>query len=64
MEKKSSAFLKVLSSSRGIPLDELIKYNSGSNEERANWGHPQVAINVAQWVSPEFDVKVSKYYER
>jgi hypothetical protein len=59
--KKSKAFLEVLSSSALISADELIKYNSGSNSERANWGHPQVAINVAQWVSPEFDVKVSKF---
>ena len=59
--KKSLAFLQVLNSSRRILRDELIKYNSGSNEERANWGHPQVAINVAQWISPEFDVKVSKW---
>jgi hypothetical protein len=44
-----------------IPPDTLIKYNTGSNTERANWGHPQVAINVAQWISPEFDVKVSKW---
>ena len=44
-----------------ISRDTLIKYNSGSNTERANWGHPQVAINVAQWISPEFDVKVSKW---
>ena len=44
-----------------ISPDTLIKYNTGSNTERANWGHPQVAINVAQWISPEFDVKVSKW---
>ena len=44
-----------------ISRDTLIKYNAGSNTERANWGHPQVAINVAQWISPEFDVKVSKW---
>jgi hypothetical protein len=24
-------------------------------------GHPQVAINIAQWISPEFDVMVSKW---
>jgi hypothetical protein len=44
-----------------ISRGTLIKYNAGSNTERANWGHPQVAINVAQWISPEFDVKVSKW---
>jgi len=59
--KKTKAFLQVLSSSLRIPMDELIKYESGSNEQRATWGHPQVAINISQWISPEFDVQVSKW---
>ena len=57
--EKTKAFLKVLSSSVGIPTNDLIKYKTGSNSERATWVHPQVAINIAQWISPEFDVKVS-----
>ena len=44
-----------------IPEPSLIKYEISSKTDQANWGHPQVAINVAQWVSPEFDVKVSKF---
>jgi hypothetical protein len=56
---KTKAFLRVLSSSVGIPTNELIKYNTGSNSERSTWTHPQVAINIAQWISPTFDVKVS-----
>ena len=59
--KKTKGFLQVLSSSVGIPSDDLIKYETGSNENRATWGHPQVAINIAQWISPEFDVQVSKW---
>jgi len=59
--KKTDAFLKVLSSSVRILTDELLKYETGSNENRATWGHPQVAINIAQWISPEFDVQVSKW---
>ena len=31
----------------------------GKNEDRKTWAHPRVAINIAQWISPEFDVKVS-----
>ena len=39
---------------------ELIKHNSGGNGERHTWVHPRVAIiNIAQWISPQFDVKVS-----
>ena len=59
--KKSIAFLQVLSEGGGIPPPSLIKYEINSNEERANWGYPQVAINVAQWISPEVAVKVSKW---
>ena len=58
---KTKGFLKVLSSSIGIPKRELIKYNKGSIHERATWAHPQVAINIAQWISPNFDVKVSSW---
>jgi hypothetical protein len=39
----------------------LIKYEIASKTDQANWGHPQVAINVAQWISTEFDVRVSKW---
>ena len=59
--KKTEDFLHALSQENEIDKDELIKYTSGSNSERATWGHPQVAINNAQWMSPVFDVKVSKW---
>ena len=59
--KKSKAFLVELFKGSGIPEPSLIKYEISSKTDQANWGHPQVAINVAQWVSPEFDVKVSKF---
>ena len=58
---KTKAFLQVLSSSVGIPTDTLIKYNTGSIHKRSTWAHPQVAINIAQWISPNFDVKVSAW---
>ena len=59
--EKTKRFLDVLSLSAGIPANEIIKYDSGSNSERSTWAHPQVAINIAQWISPEFDVLVSKW---
>jgi hypothetical protein len=58
---KTYAFLKVLSSSMLIHINELIRYKMGSIHERATWVHPHVAINIAQWISPEFDVKVSAW---
>jgi hypothetical protein len=59
--KNSKEFLQVLSSSLRIRMDDLIKYETGSNENKATWGHPQVAINIAQWISPQFNVQVSKW---
>ena len=59
--KNCEAFLQALSSSVGIPTDDLIKYESGSNENRATWGHRLVAIEIARWISPEFGVKIIKW---
>ena len=59
--EKSQAFLRVLSESTQIPVDTLISYEITGRTERATWGHPQVAINLAQWISPEFDLKVSAW---
>ncbi len=58
---KTKAFLEALSLSIGLPMDKLIKYESGPIQIRATWAHPQVAINNAQWISPEFDVQVSAW---
>jgi hypothetical protein len=58
--EKTRAFLRVLSRSVLISTDLLIKTQTGGlNENRGTWVHPQVAINIAQWISPAFDVKVS-----
>jgi hypothetical protein len=59
--ERTKAFLQVLSSTVGISAFELIKQNAGGNGERHTWVHPQVAINIAQWISPAFDVKVSAW---
>ena len=58
---KTKRFLEVLSSTAGITVVELLKQEQGGNGERHTWAHPQVAINIAQWISPEFDVLVSKW---
>ena len=58
--EKTRAFIRVLSSVVGIPTTELIKLGTGSKHKSSQtWVHPQVAINIAQWISPSFDVKVS-----
>ena len=60
--QRSEQFLTELSRSAGIPADLLIQVISrGPSENRGSWCHPQVAINIAQWISPKFDVLVSKH---
>ena len=60
---RTKAFLQALSSEVLINTSELIKLGTGSkNIKDSTQGtlvHPQVAINIAQWISPTFDVKVS-----
>ena len=62
---KTKRFLEVLSSAVLIRTAELIKVGTGSKSKNdtknQTWAHPQVAINIAQWISPEFDVLVSKW---
>ncbi len=59
--KRTTNFLKVLSENVNIHVENLIKYEHGSNSDRASWGHPYVAINIAQWISAEFSVKVCEW---
>ena len=60
--KRTECFKQVLSSDMGIPISDLIKVGSGSKcDTSQTWSHPQIAINIAQWISPEFDVLVSKW---
>ena len=62
---KTKRFLDVLSLEVKIHTSELLKVGTGSkngiNITSETWAHPQIAINIAQWISPEFDVLVSKW---
>lgn len=59
--KKSKQFLEELSAVIGIPITALTNVIQGGDDKisQGTWVHPRVAINIAQWVSPEFDVAVS-----
>jgi len=56
--KRSKSFLDKLSIALNIPRTELIFVHQGGTNQ-GTWVHPRVAINIAQWISPEFDVAVS-----
>jgi len=58
----TQAFLNELSSDTGIPATELVQIiRGGTPHLQGTWVHPQVAINLAQWLSPKFAVLVSKW---
>lgn len=58
----TKAFLNELSSDIGIPISGLVQVVKGGPPQlQGTWVHPQVAINLAQWLSPKFAVLVSKW---
>ena len=55
-------YLDELSRSIGITIDPLIVIvNKGPNDKRGTWVHPQVALRIAQWLSPRVAVQVDKF---
>ena len=58
--EKTKSFLEILGGSAGYPADLLVQnITEGKNELRGTWVHPRLAVNIAQWISPLFDVQVS-----
>ena len=57
---QTKAFLNELSSVMQIRITDLVQVVQGGRPElQGTWVHPRVAINLGQWLSPEFDVTVS-----
>jgi hypothetical protein len=54
-------FLEELASDIGITISELIQSVRGGSGSQGTWVHPQIAIDLAQWLSPRFRVQVSKW---
>lgn len=57
----TEAFILELSAETGIPVSELIQSLKGGNGPQGTWVHPDVAIHLAQWLSPKFAVAVSRW---
>jgi hypothetical protein len=57
----TKAFLAELSTDIGIPISDLVQVAKGGAGPQGTWVHPQVAINLAVWLSPKFAVQVSKW---
>lgn len=59
-------FLEVLSTKQGIPVsgkNGLIQIRKGGKDIhlQGTWVHPRVAVNLGQWLSPEFACLVSDW---
>ena len=53
-------FLEALSADMGIPISQLVQ-SVKCGFAQGTWVHPQVAIHLAQWLSPTFAVQVTKW---
>ncbi len=60
--KRTQMFMAALSVDTGIPTSKLIEQFRGRPAHlQGTWVHPQVAISLAQWLSPKFEVQVTKW---
>ncbi|MBH8564963.1 KilA-N domain-containing protein [Nostoc sp. CENA67] len=54
--KTTKEYLQELANDMGIPISSLIIEISGYGKEQGTWVHPEVAIDIARWVSVPFRV--------
>ena len=59
---QTNAFLDELSSVMQIRITDLVhSIQGGDPRGQGTWVHPQVAIHLAQWLSPAFSVQVTQW---
>lgn len=61
--KATKAYLEALSTAMGIPIAVLIQIKEGGINQ-GTWGHPRVALKLAAWCSPRFEVWVYATIEK
>ncbi|HDY8132558.1 KilA-N domain-containing protein [Vibrio parahaemolyticus] len=60
--KSTQDFIAELSQQTGLPNHQLVHIIKGGNaQEQGTWVHPYLAINLGQWLSVKFAVKVSQW---
>lgn len=53
--KQTKAYISTLTSDTGkVASDFLEVVKGGDPKKQGSWGHPEIAILLAQWISPEF----------
>lgn len=60
--KSTQDFINELSVQTKLPKEQLIHIIQGGNaQQQGTWVHPYLAINLGQWLSVKFSVKVSQW---
>ncbi|WP_216602183.1 KilA-N domain-containing protein [Vibrio pectenicida] len=60
--KSTQDFIAELSQQTSLPAHQLVHTIKGGNpHEQGTWVHPYLAINLGQWLSVKFAVKVSQW---
>jgi hypothetical protein len=57
--KKTTEYWQGLEGDMGIPISGLILDIPGSGDEQSTWVHPEVAMDLGQWVSTPFRIWVN-----
>jgi len=58
--KEADEYITQVSLETGIPEDELVTRTRGRNG--GTWVHPYIFVDVVMWFSPEFKVRVIKWF--
>jgi hypothetical protein len=63
--KRTKAYTSCLSTDTGFPISALIVEIRGggkafSADQQSTWGHHLIALSLAVWISPEFELKANK----
>ena len=58
--KTTNEFINDLSLDMGIPISKIIEHEQHKSVQNT-YVHPLIAINLSQWISPKFNVQVSKW---
>jgi hypothetical protein len=54
-------YLAALAADTGIPVTGLVESRRGGADRGGSWVHPEVAVDLAQWLSPQFKVRVNRW---
>ena len=53
--KSTKAYISSMAADTGKPASEIIQVKKGGDPKlQGSWGDPEIAILLAQWISPEF----------